>query len=135
MPPDSSPPIKMSFSSIRSTTILETDAVLVEGASVAGADAVDHAGGVEGARDVAGPFLAREQPLEQHGEDLVRIDEVAVFVDGSDTVGIAVGDQAGVASVLDDGVLKSAHVRLDGLRIDAGEERVVLGANLDVVHA
>jgi hypothetical protein len=66
----------------------------------------------------------------------VRIDEVAVLVGGADAVGVAVGAQAGLAAVGDsDRFAEGADVRLDGLGIDAGKERVGVGADLHVGHA
>ena len=74
--------------------VLEADAVLVQLAAVPGGDAVEHERGVEGAGDVAGPAFAFEQPLEQDGEDLVCVDDVAVLVYRADAVGVAIGDEA-----------------------------------------
>ncbi len=99
------------------------------------ADAVEHFGGVEGAGHGAGPAFAAENPAEQDGKDLVRVDEVAVLVGGADAVGVAVGAEAGVALVGDDCLAKRANMRLDGLGIDAGKERVDVAANLHVVDA
>ena len=85
------------------TDVLEADTVLVQLAAVPGGDTVEHFGGVEGAGDVAGPAFVLEQPLEDDGEDLVCVDDVAVFVNGADAVGVAIGDEAGVAVLGDDG--------------------------------
>ena len=65
-----------------------------------GADAVDHARGVEGARHVAGPPLPLQQPAQQDGKNLVRIDEVAMLIDRAKAVGVAVGRQPCLAMVL-----------------------------------
>ena len=99
------------------------------------ADAVEHFGGVERARDGAGPAFAAEHPAQQDGENLVRIDEVAVLVGGADAVGIAVGAEAGVAAVGDDCLAQGADMRLDRLGIDAGKERVDIAADLHVIDA
>jgi hypothetical protein len=100
--------------------------VLDELAAVLLADAVEHLGGVEGAGDGAGPAFVLEHPTEQHGEDFVRVDEVAVLVGCADAVGVAVGAEAGLAAVGDGGFAEGADVRLDGLGVDAGKERVGL---------
>ena len=63
-------------------------------ATVFCADAVEHAGGVEGAHDVARPFLSFQQPAQQNGENFVRIDEAAVFGDGANAVGVAIGGKS-----------------------------------------
>ncbi len=65
----------------------------------------------------------------------MRVDEVAVLVGGADAVGVAVGAEAGLAVVGDDRFAEGADVRLDGLGIDAGKERIGIGANLDVSDA
>ena len=104
--------------------ILEADAVLDELAAVFRADAVEHLGGVEGACDGAGPAFAAQNPAQQHGIDFVRVDEVAIFIGRADAVGVAVGAEAGVAFVLDDRLAEGADVRLDGLGVDAGKERI-----------
>ncbi len=111
--------------------VLEADAVLVQFAAVFGGDAVQHFGGVEGAGDVAGPAFVLEQPLENDGEDLVRVDDVAVLVDGADAVGVAIGDEAGVAVLGDDAALGLGDVGEDGLGVDAGKGGVDLGPHLD----
>ena len=66
---------------------------------------VEHLRGVEGAGHTARPALTLEQPPQQDGVDLVRVDDVAVLVDRADAVGVAVSDQAGVALFFhDDGL-------------------------------
>ena len=114
---------------------LEADAVFEQFAAVLFANAVEHFGGVEGAGDGAGPAFAAQNPAQQHGEDLVRIDEVAVFIRGADAVGIAIGAQAGVAAVGNHRILKGADVRLDGLGVDAREQRIDMAPNLDVIDS
>src|SRR5271156_3962979 len=91
----------------------EADAVFIEFAAMFSADAVDHAGGVEGAGDVAWPFLALQQPTQQDGEDLMRIDEVAVFVDRAKAIGVAIGDESRVAVVHDYRLLQGFDMRLN----------------------
>ena len=114
---------------------LEADAVLDEFAAVLLADAVEHFGGIEGAGDGAGPAFAAQHPGEQDGEDLVRVDEVAVLVGSADAVGVAVGAEAGMAMVLDGCFAEGADVGLDGFGIDAGKERIGCGADGHVGHA
>ena len=113
--------------------VFEADAVLVDGAAVPGADAVEHFGGVEGAGHVAGPAFVFEHPTEEDREDFVRVDEVAVLVGGADAVGVAVGAEAGVASVGDDCFAERADVGFDGLGVDAGKEGVDGAADLDEI--
>ena len=99
------------------------------------ADAVEHFGGVESSGYGAGPAFALEHPTEQDGEDLVRVDEIAVLVGGADAVCVAVGAEAGLAVVGHGCLAERADVRLDGLGVDAGEERVDVAANLDMGYA
>jgi hypothetical protein len=98
-------------------------------------DAVEHASGVKGARDIARPLFALEQPAQEDGVYLVRIDEIAVLIDGADAISVTIGREAGGAFVLDDGVLKGADMRLDRLGIDAGKKWIVLKTDLDVIDA
>ena len=114
---------------------LEANAMLVQLASVTRGDTVEHRRCVECAGHAAGPAFALQNPLQDDRVDFVRIDEIAVLVGGSNAVRIAIGDQAGVAFLRDDHVLAGADVGLDGLRIDAGKQRIGVGANLDVVDA
>ena len=99
------------------------------------ANPVQHFSGVEGAGHGAGPALALERPTEQDGENLVRIDEVAILICRPDAVGVAVGAQAGLAAVGHHRLAQGADVWLDGLGIDAGKERVGVPVNLHVGHA
>ena len=93
-------------------------------AAVLRADAVEHLGGVEGARHGAGPALALQHPAQQDGVDLVRIDEVAVLVGRANAVRIAVRAEAGLAAVGHHRLAQRANVRLNRLRIDARKQRV-----------
>src|SRR6185437_1596671 len=115
--------------------VFEADAALVQFAAVLRGDAVEHFGGVEGAHHVARPALALQQPAQQDGVDLVRVHVAAVFGDRANAVGVAIGDEAAVALLAHHRLLRFAHVRLDGLGINAGKQRVHLGANLDKVDA
>src|SRR6185437_7692928 len=110
----------------------EADAVLDELTAVPGGDAVKHFCGVEGAGDSTRPALAAQNPTEQNGVDFVRVDEVAELVSSADAVGVSIGAEAGVALVGDDSIAQGANVRLDRLGIDAGKERVRVGADGDV---
>ena len=62
-------------------------------------------------------------------ENLVRIDELARAVNGADAVGIAVRGKAGVEIAFHHRAAQALHVRFDGLRIQAGEKRIVLRVN------
>src|SRR5205085_28379 len=97
-------------------------------------NAIEHAGGVEGARHRAGPLLELEQPAQQDGIALVRVHEHAIFRARAHAVGVTIGHKAAVATLAHYGLLQRAHVGLDGLRIDAGEQRVHLAAYLDARH-
>ena len=94
-----------------------------------GGDAIEHLGGVEGAGDAAGPAFVLEQPLKDDGEDLMGVHHVAVLVDGADAVGVAVGDEAGIAMLGDDATLGLGDVREDGFGIDPGKGGVDLVAH------
>ena len=63
----------------------------------------------------------------------MRIYKVAVLVDGADAVRISVGSKARGTSVLDCRLTERADVRLDRLRVDAGEQRIQLRPDLDMV--
>ena len=102
-------------------------------APVLGRDAIQHARGVEGARDHARPLLALEQPAQQDGVTLVRVNKAAVLGDGADAVGVAIGDEARVTLFAHHHLLRLGHVRLDRFRVDAREQRVNVGANLYVL--
>ncbi len=65
----------------------------------------------------------------------MRIDELAVLICGANAVRIAVGAKAAVAAVGHYRLAQGADVRLDGLGVDAGEERVDVAANLHVGYA
>ena len=65
----------------------------------------------------------------------MRVNEAAVFSDGAEAVGIAIGRESGGALLADHGFLQQLDVRQDGLGIDAGEERIQFAANLDVIDA
>src|SRR5208283_716933 len=101
--------------------VFEADVAFVQLASVLGGDAVHHAGGVEGAHHIARPLLVLQQPVQQNAHALVRIDEAAIFGHSANAVGIAVGDQAGVAFFLYYGLLQQGDVRQDRFGINAGE--------------
>ena len=52
-------------------------------AAILRGNAIEQLGRVEGPRHVAGPLLQLEQPLQNDREDLVRIDDVPVLIDGA----------------------------------------------------
>ena len=111
---------------------------LVKLAPVFRRDAVDHARGVKGAYNFAGPLFPLQQPAQQDRENFVRIDEAAIFSDGANAVGIAIGREAGIALFADDRLLQFGNVRLNRLGIDAREKRVQLlpdGKMLDAALA
>src|SRR6516162_1549774 len=114
--------------------VLEADSALVHLAAVFGADAVDHAGGVEGAYDFARPLLALQEPFKNQGKDLVRVDEAAIFRDCAETVGVAVGGESRLAVSANDGLLQKCDVGKDRLGVDAGKRRVDFTPNFDVFN-
>jgi hypothetical protein len=107
----------------------------VQLAPVLSGNAVEHARGVEGTHHLARPPLALEQPAQDDGVDLVRIHKAAILGHRTQAVGIAIGGEAGVALLLHHRFLKSRNVRKDGLRVDAGEKRIYIAANLDMLDA
>ena len=110
--------------------ILEADPVFMQRAPVLRRDAVDHLGGVECAGHIARPALARQQPIQQHREDLVCVHHVALLIHRADAVRVAIGNKPGVALLGNHGQLRRADMRQDRLRIDPRKQRVQLVANL-----
>src|SRR5262249_20663483 len=96
---------------------------------------IKHLGGIEGSHDFAGPLLALQDPSQEDGVDLVRVDESAIFGDSADAIGVAISDQAAVALLAHDHLLGCLDMRLDGLRVNSGEERVNLAPDLHVLNA
>ncbi len=78
--------------------------------------------------------MVLERPAEQDAKDFVRIDEVPVLVGRADAVRVAVRAQASLAAVGDHRLAQGANVRLDGLGVNAGKERIHVAANLHVRH-
>src|SRR5690349_19472671 len=103
--------------------VFETDPALVQLASVLGCDTVDHFRGVECAHHLAGPLLSFEQPAKDDGIDLVRIDETSIFSHRAYAIRVTVGDQASMAALAYNCLLRLSYVWLDWLGIDAGEKR------------
>src|SRR4051812_14811140 len=115
--------------------VLEPNAALVQFASVLGSDAVQHLCGVKGAHNFARPFLTFQQPPQQDGVDFVGIDVAAVFSDGADAVGITVGDEPPMTPLADYHLLCQTHMGPNGLGINSREERVYIGADLDMLDS
>src|SRR5437773_5493349 len=115
--------------------MFEADTALVQFAAVARGNAVHHARGVESANYLARPFLSFQEPAQQDGKNLMRINEAAVFCNIADTVGVTVCSETGMAIVLYHSFLKQSHVRLDRLRINAWEKRIQLLTNSYVPDA
>src|SRR5947208_2554902 len=113
----------------------EADTALVQFAAVARGNAVHHARGVESANYLARPFLSFQEPAQQDGKNLMRINEAAVFCNGADAVGVTVCSQTGVAVILYHCLLKQGHVRPDRLWINAWEKRIQLLTNSYVPDA
>ena len=68
-----------------------------------------------------GHFLHTSSQFSRTRKALVRIDEAAIFSHGADAIGIAVGDQAGMAFFFHNGFLQQRHVRQNRLGIDPGK--------------
>ena len=66
---------------------------------------------------------------EQNRENLVRRDECAVAVHRSDAVRVTVESETGVILAPEHCLPKRLHVRLDGLRVHAAEERVAIATD------
>ena len=65
----------------------------------------------------------------------MRVDKVSFFVHRADPIRVAICDQPGVAMLTYDGLLRCLHVRKNGLRIDTGEKRIHISAQLDELDA
>src|SRR5207245_2750151 len=115
--------------------MFEADTALVQFAAVARGNAVHHARGVESANYLARPFLSFQEPAQQDGKNLMRINEAAVFCNGADAVGVTVCSETGMAVVLYHSFLKQGHVRLDRLRINSWEKRIQLLTNSNMPNA
>src|ERR1700760_220048 len=87
--------------------ILEADSMLMQPPPILGAYAVQHLGRVEGARHIARPLLSLQKPLQKHGKDLVRIDNIPMLIHSPDAVGIAVRNQPRIAAFGHDSNLRS----------------------------
>ena len=126
MPPDSSPPIRMSRSSIRSQMYLKpmphSCSLRPYFAAIRSSMRV-----VLKARTTSpGPLFALQKPSQNDRVDLVRVDEAAVFRDRADAVGVAVGRQPAWQLSRDDHLLQQRNVRHDRLRVDSRKERIQL---------
>src|ERR1700674_569351 len=116
--------------------VLEPDAAFDQLAAMLSGNAVQHAGGIEGAYHVAGPVVVtREQPLEQDGVDFVGIHKTAVLGDCADAVCVAVRHKARMAFLFYNGPLQHAYVRLDRLRINSRKQRVDFAPDLHVLNS
>src|ERR1700761_8848059 len=111
--------------------VLEAEAVLMPRAAMLGCNAVEHLRRIECARNVTRPTFALEQPVQQHREDLVCINDVAVLIHSADAVRIAVRDQSGVALEFNNRLLRRRDMRQDGLWINARKRWVQFVAELD----
>ena len=97
----------------------------------AGGDAVDQERGREGPRDASREPAPAEGVEEEEREDLVGRHESAPPVENSETVRVPVLRDREVAPLFDDAGGRRLEVLRDGLRVDAAEERVPLGAHRD----
>src|SRR5207253_5633441 len=111
------------------------DRALVQLAAMLGGDAIEHARGVESAHYIARPLFAFEQPAEENRENLVGIDEAAVFGDGADAVGVAIGGKARIAFLSYDRLLQQGSMRFNGLGINSRKQRIHLLADRHMLDA
>src|SRR6185437_12423215 len=94
-------------------------------------DAVHHASGVECPHYFPRPLLALNQPTQQNGEDFVRIDDVAMFIDSANPVGVSIRSESGLTMFFDHCLLQLSKVRQDRFRIDPGKQRVRFAVDLN----
>ena len=135
MPPDSSPPMRMSRSSMRSQMYLKpmphSCSLRPYFAAMRSSMRV-----VLKARTTSpGHCLRFSSHSRITREALVRIHEAAVFGHCAQAVGIAVGGQSGLAVLAHHCFLQHRDVRRDRLGVDAGKQRVHLAANFEVIDA
>jgi len=111
--------------------VLEPDRHLVDGDAELLGELVGHRRHVQGADH--GPTHAPdlEQVEHQQGVDLELVDEAAALVDDAQPVGVAVGGDAEVVAARLHGRQGGAQVGRDRLRVDAAEEGVAIGVELD----
>ena len=109
--------------------VFEADGDFVELAAEFGGELVDELGDGESFGDVAGEIAGSGEVPDEQGENLVRIDERAVAIDGADAVAVAVGAEAGVVFSGAHGLAQRVDVRLDGFGMDAAEARIARAAN------
>src|SRR4029077_16452406 len=98
-------------------------------------DTVDHARGVECPDDIAGPLFALPEPTQQSGENLVRVHKASVFGYGADAVGIAIGSQAGIASLAYHRLVQQGRVCLSGVGRDVGEQWIQFLADGNMLNS
>src|SRR3982074_1709191 len=98
-------------------------------------DTVDHARSVECADNFARPLFALQEPVQEKGENLVRVDKASVFGYRTDAVCIAIGRQAGIAFLAEHCLLQQGRVWLDGFGINVGEKRIQFLADRDMLNS
>jgi len=97
MPPDSSPPIRIFLFHHQVGNIFKADGALNEFTAMRRRDPVNHLRGIECADHRSRPVAALEKPAQQNANDLVRVHEGAVLVDGTDAVSVSIRRQARIA--------------------------------------
>src|SRR5579871_6282706 len=105
--------------------VFEADGDFVELAVVFGGELVDEFCDGESFGDIAFELACADKVPDEQSENLVRIDEGAVTIDGTDAVTVTVGGEADVVFTGQDGLAKWIDVRLDRLGMRAAEERIV----------
>src|SRR5437773_4199288 len=91
---------------------------------MAGRNAVEHLRSVEGANNFSRPLFSTQQPVEQDGENLVRVNKASVFGDGTDAVSVSVRRKAGMAALANNSFLQCANMRLNRLGVYHRKKRI-----------
>src|SRR5215831_8348313 len=71
--------------------ILETDGGFEQFAVVQCGNPIDEVGGCHSPGDAAFPASAFDQVIDQHGDELVGINEFGAFIENAESIGVAVG--------------------------------------------
>ena len=115
--------------------VLEADGNFVELAAVFGGELIDQLGDRKGLGNVAGKFSSANEVPNHKRENLVRVDEAAVAIDGADAVAIAIRSEARVIFPGQNRFAQRFDVRLDGLGMHASEKWIARTANFIAFHA
>src|SRR5207253_798311 len=109
--------------------VLEADGRFVEFPAEFCGELVDEFGNGESFCNVSRQVTSPGEVPDEQCKDLMRIHERTVTVDGADAVAIAIGAPAGVEFSAQQRLPQGLDMRLDRLRVNAAEARVVRAAN------